>query len=100
MIPLLLARGRNPGTLESMRIDEVLGLLKHRPFDPFTICMSDGSNYPVRHPDQVILTPRAIYVGTRATPKNPVAQEVVICDLVHVTRLVPGVRRGSKRRSA
>ncbi len=83
-----------------MRIDEVLGLLKHRPFDPFTICMSDGSCYPVRHPDQVIVTPRAVHVGIRTTPKNRVAQDVVICDLVHITRLVPGIRRGAKRRSA
>ena len=82
-----------------MRPDEITRLLKRRPFEPFTLCMSDGSSYPVRHPDQVIVTPRAAYVGVRVNGKRGLDQDVVICDLVHVTRLGPLAKRGAKGRS-
>lgn len=72
-----------------MRIEELQRLLRRRPFQPFGLHMSDGSMYPVRHPDQVILTPRAAYVGVDVDPEAPLAQDVVICDLIHVTRLAP-----------
>jgi hypothetical protein len=81
-----------------MRPAEVLKLLRRAPFEPFAIFLSDGSRYEVRHPDQVILTPRAIYVGIAGNGRSTVAQDVVICDLVHVTRLVPARRPRSRRR--
>ncbi|MCH8966362.1 MAG: hypothetical protein IID43_01670, partial [Planctomycetes bacterium] len=46
-----------------MDLREVEKLLSVRPFEPFGIYMSDGSTYPVTHPDQVILTARAAHIG-------------------------------------
>jgi hypothetical protein len=80
-----------------MRVDEVGKLLRRVPFQPFRLFMSDGSHYDVRDPDQVILTPRAVYVGIPGGG-DLVAQDVVICDLVHVTRLAPARGRRTKRR--
>jgi hypothetical protein len=57
--------------------------------------MTDGSSYPVKHPDQVILTPRAIYVGLG---RQPVAQQVVVCALSHITRLGPLAKTPGKRK--
>ncbi|MCP4249858.1 MAG: hypothetical protein GY778_22680 [bacterium] len=72
-----------------------------RPFEPFRLFMSDGSSYPVRHPDQVIVTARAAYVGLRVNGKSQVAQDVVICDLMHVSRLGPlDKRRANGRKRA
>jgi hypothetical protein len=51
--------------------------------------MSDGSSYPIRHPDQVIVTPRAAYVGLRPNGEDLIAQRVAICDMVHITGLGP-----------
>ena len=79
-----------------MRIDEFHKLLRRRPFEPFSIYMSDGSAYPVTHPDQIIVTPRALYVGLDNDAEGLTAQDVVICDLVHVTRLGP--LDGAKRK--
>jgi hypothetical protein len=82
-----------------MRVLEVVKLLRRAPFEPFAVSLSDGSSYEVRHPDQVIVTPRALYVGIAGNGRSPVAQDVVICDLVHVTRHVPLRRARSRRRS-
>ena len=82
-----------------MRIEEFRSLLKKQPFAPFAVHMSDGSMYPLTHPDQVILTPRAAFVGLDVDAEGLTVQEVVICDLLHVTRLTPvnGRRRKAGR---
>ena len=76
-----------------MRADEIARLLAHRPFDPLALFMSDGSDCPVERPGQIILTPRAAYIGACVDGKSRIAQDVVICDLVHVTRLGPVGKR-------
>lgn len=55
--------------------------------------------YPVTHPDQIIVTPRAAYVGLDTDDEGLTAQDVVICDLVHITRLAPldGTKRKRRR---
>jgi hypothetical protein len=73
-------------------------ILERRPFEPFIIYMSDGSSYPVKHPDQIILTPRAAHVGIGRNGGRPVAQDVVICSLGHITRLGPVPRTTRKRK--
>jgi len=78
-----------------MRPEEITRLLKTRPFEPFGVYLSDGSSYAIRHPDQVIVTRRAAHIGIpRDGDDDLIAQEVVVCALVHVTRLgpVPGAR--------
>ena len=82
--------------MNDMQIKELQDLLRRRPFEPFAVYMSDGSEYPVTHPDQVIVTPRAAYIGIGNDKEGIVAQEVVICDMIHVTRLGP-VRKNRRR---
>ena len=80
-----------------MNVQEVENLLATRPFEAFGLYMSDGSAYPVTHPDQVILTPRAVHVGLGRGRNGRVVRDVVICALVHVTRLGPVPKRSRKR---
>jgi len=82
-----------------MRVAEVVKLLRRAPFEPFVVCLSDGASCQVRHPDQIIVTPRALYVGIAGNGRSPLAQDVVICDLVHVTRLAPARRPRTRPRS-
>lgn len=68
---------------------------------PPTLCvlqlyMSDGSSRPITCPGRVIMTPRTACVGLDAGEDDLTAQNVVICDLVHVTRLGP--MNGQKRK--
>ena len=81
-----------------MNVREVEKLLSTRPFEPFGLYMSDGSAYPVTHPDQVILTPRAAHVGIGGARNGRVVRDVVICALVHITRLGPVPKGPRKRR--
>jgi len=76
-------------------VDEVIKVARKTPFEPFTIHMSDGSQYPVRHPEQMVISRRALYVGTNDGDIAAAFDDVVICDLIHVTRLTPGVPRRS-----
>ena len=81
-----------------MNAQEVEKLLTARPFEPFGIYMSDGSAYPVSHPDQVILTSRVAHIGIGGARNGRVVRDVVICALVHVTRLGPVPKAPRKRR--
>lgn len=81
-----------------MNVKEVEKLLITRPFEPFSLYMSDGSAYPVTHPDQVILTPRAAHVGIGNVRNGRVVRDVVICALVHITRLGPVPKSSRKSR--
>ncbi len=80
-----------------MDVREVEKLLTTRPFEPFSIYMSDGSAYPVTHPDQIILTHRAAHVGIGGAHNGRVVRDVVICALVHITRLGPVPKTPRKR---
>ena len=81
-----------------MNVKEVECLLTSKPFEPFGVYMSDGSAYAVTHPDQMILTPRAAHIGIGNGRNGRVVRDVVICALVHVTRLGPLPKAPRKRR--
>lgn len=53
---------------------------------------------PGHHPDQVILTPRAAHVGIGNARNGRVMRNVVICALVHITRVGPMPKTPRKRR--
>jgi hypothetical protein len=71
-----------------MRPDDVLQMLRARPFQPFRISRSDGEQYEVRHPDNAIVSRSTVLVGVPG-PRNPngLAERVVTCALVHIARM-------------
>ncbi len=71
-----------------MRPDDVLQLLRARPFLPFRIALSDGRQYEIRHPDNAIVSRSTVLVGVpgHRGPDGP-AERVVTCALVHITRM-------------
>ncbi len=73
-----------------MRPDDVLQLLRARPFQPFRISLSDGQQYEVRHPEIAIVSRSTVVVGIPGPrgPDGPV-ERVVTCALVHITRMEP-----------
>lgn len=70
-----------------MRAEDVIELLRTRPFNPFRLYLSDGSQHEVRHPDLAIVTSSTVFIGIPgpAGPDGPV-QRVVHCSLLHITR--------------
>ncbi len=73
-----------------MRPDDVLHLLRARPFQPFRISLSDGKQYDVRHPEMAIVSRSTVLVGIPGPqgPDGPVEQ-IVTCALIHITRMEP-----------
>jgi hypothetical protein len=71
-----------------MRPDDVLQMLRVRPFQPFRISLSDGQQYEVRHPDNAIVfrTTALVAVPGRRGSDGP-AERSVTCALVHITRM-------------
>lgn len=90
-----LVRWRRIGCMKLQKVEK---LLTTRPFVRFGIYLPDGSACPVTHPDQVILTPRVADVGIRSNGNGRVVRDVVICALVHITRLGPVPKAPRKRR--
>lgn len=80
-----------------MNVKELEELLAVRPVEPFGVYRSDGSAYPVTHPDQVILTPRLAHIGLGSRRNGRVVRDVVICALVHITRIGPLPKAPRKR---
>lgn len=72
--------------------------LRHQPFRAFRLFLSDGKYYDVRHPDQVILTPRALHVGIGGGGR--LYQEVDVVANVHITRIEPLPEEEGRKKSA
>jgi hypothetical protein len=71
-----------------MRPDDVLQLLRARPFQPFRVSLCDGQQYEVRHPEMAIVSRSTVLVGLPGPHglDEPV-EKVVTCALVHITRM-------------
>jgi hypothetical protein len=71
-----------------MRPDDVLQLLRARPFQPFRISLSDGQQYEVCHPEIAVVSRTTVLVGIPGPrgPDGPV-ERVVTCAIIHITRM-------------
>jgi hypothetical protein len=72
-----------------MPLEEIVALLRARPFEPFRIQVDDGASYEVRHPEQVIPLARSLIVAVGAHPDQGYCDRADRVALVHVTRLEP-----------
>jgi hypothetical protein len=72
-----------------MNAEEILELLRHRPFQAFRIVTTDGTSYEIRHPELAMVGKRSITVGLTADPSQPLYDRTVIIALLHVQRLEP-----------
>lgn len=82
-----------------MHVSEIREHLEQRPFVPFRICVSDGAQFDVPHPDFVLLTKWAVHVGHDAGDDD-LPERVTRVAIGHVTRIEeidprPGLANGS-----
>ena len=73
-----------------MRPEDILQLLRKRPFEPFRLHLSDGSSFQIDHPELAIVERSKVIVGVPGPqgPDGPV-ERTVFCSLIHVTRIEP-----------
>lgn len=70
-----------------MRAEELLELIRVRPFVPLRVHMTDGQTYDIRHPDQVLVLRGRVDIGVGADPATGVLDRVEHCSLLHVVRV-------------
>lgn len=98
-----------------MRAADIRKILKSEPFKPVLVGLSDGRSVHVRHPEQVVVSERYLYVGLAkiepsaplATPKSgdAIARDFLWVNLLHVATVEPadekpanGKGNGKKKR--
>ena len=68
-----------------MHPDDLLLVLRRQPFVPVRLHVSDGASYDIRHPEMLLLTRRAAYVGVPGDGSIP--ERAIIVALAHISRL-------------
>jgi hypothetical protein len=85
-----------------MSPDDLLNLLHIKPFQSFRLCMTDGEQYEVRHPDAIRIAGRTAVVFVRKTdvPSAFLYDRFDVVSLLHVVRVrITPARRPSQERS-
>jgi hypothetical protein len=62
-------------------------LIRKRPFGPLRIHLTDGNNYDIGHPDQIIVPTGRVDIGVAPDPKTGVVDRVEHSSLLHVVRV-------------
>ncbi len=70
-----------------MRPDELLALIRTRPFVPLRIHLSDGTVYEIRHPDQIIVLRGRVDIGVGADSETGAMERVEHVSLLHIVRV-------------
>ncbi len=74
-----------------MPLEEILTLLRARPFVPFRVHLLDGTTYEVHHPELLMPGARSVIIGQNADPQLPYFEpgRHVVASLLAISRLEP-----------
>lgn len=73
-----------------MRPDDVLELLRRRPFRPFRITLTSGQTVDVWHPEMAIVGRSVVAVGIQPAPDDSLVADVVsTLSLLHIVKMEP-----------
>jgi hypothetical protein len=82
-----------------MRPQDLLALLRAKPFAPFRIHVSDGRTHDVHHPDQALVLRSRVILPLGADNGVPeLSEHLALSHIVRLEELTPPVRSGKKRR--
>jgi len=73
----------------AMPPEEILSLRQREPFEPFRICLTDGTSYDINFPEMVLPGRRALVIGIPNEPTLPLYGRTANVSLLHITRLEP-----------
>jgi hypothetical protein len=76
-----------------MKLDQVPGALRHRPFRPLVLCTDSGDTYPVNHPEGLTTSPSGRTVGVILADET-----FVLLDVEAIRAIEAKPSRVSKRR--
>jgi hypothetical protein len=74
-----------------MRMEEIRQLMRQAPFQPFTLYVTDGRSFEIRHPDFVILLPSSVEIAVPGPVLPvPLPGRRIVLSLLHVTGFEQG----------
>ncbi len=79
-----------------MSPEELRDALRHQPFEPFRLVMTDGAGYEIHHPDLLWVGRRSAMVGLTGQPGQTFYERSVKVDFLHIIRLEPLERAPSQ----
>jgi hypothetical protein len=69
-----------------MRIEDIRGLMRATPFQPFRVYLTNGETYDIHHPDMLLATLGAVHIAA-PTPGTNDYGSVRIVSLVHIVKI-------------
>ena len=73
-----------------MRPVDVLEQVRRQPFVPLLVRLSNGREYLIRHPDQIIVERSSLHIANPAPDLPPgVYDSTDIVSLLHVAQIIP-----------
>ena len=79
-----------------MTLDNVLELLRRRPFEPFRVVTSSGQTYEIRHPEMAWPIRNGLYVGLGGRGRLP--ERAAFVSLLHISAIETLPGNGARRR--
>ena len=74
---------------------ELKNLIQHSADKPVRICLADGANYRVNHPDFAFTTADSLILASG--PGHEIGAEFIVCPISHITRVEILKRNGKTR---
>ena len=72
-----------------MRADDLSRALSPKGFRPFILNLSNGENYWITHPEQVLADRSVAVIGTKRLNGDRRYEKLVTCTLMHIVSLIP-----------
>jgi len=73
-----------------MRPEDIREFIKHQPFQPFRMTLTDGRTYDVLHPELAMVGRSTVSIGVpRPGDPEPVYDRLVMISLLHIMQIEP-----------
>ena len=69
--------------------EDITKRLRARPFEPFRVCLTDGTSYVVPHPELLMVGRRSAVLGIVRQPQDIYYFKTIDIDLRHIIRREP-----------
>jgi hypothetical protein len=69
--------------------NEILSVVRQRPFEPFRLWLSDGGSYDVRSPELCMVGAFSVTLGLTARAGDELYERTVKFDVAHIIRIEP-----------
>jgi len=78
-----------------MRPEDLLEIIKRRPFQPYRFTFTGGDTYDLTHPEMMIVARSYAMFGTPSSEDERIAETCLYMSLLHIVKVEP-LKQSSK----